>query len=58
MENSLGKITADTLEELHRIVQYGPTNEDRLVAAEIIMDVYKHISDGEDAVWIPDEWTD
>lgn len=60
MDTSLGKITKDTLDELARIVQYGPTNEDRLIAAELILDTYKHISqamaEGSDP-WIPDEWT-
>lgn len=58
MESSLGKIASDTLDELHRIVQYGPTNDDRLVAAELILDTWRHISEGmEDGTWIPDEWT-
>lgn len=59
--DSLGKITADTLDELHRIVQYGPTNDDRLIAAELILDTWRHISETiaglDGAPWIPDEWT-
>jgi hypothetical protein len=58
MEHTFGKIVSDTLDELHRIIQYGPTNDDRLVAAELILDTYRHVSDSgmTGDVWIPDEW--